>query len=256
MNRLQLEAITSSILIYLIIIVTIFSIALYSPDTKIKPKNYVAKKSEVIEVSIGKPTNKKSYKTSKNSTNKKHTKKKPKKKIVKKIRNIEKKEPKKVVKKVVKKAVKKKIVKKVTKKVTKNTKATKKSTKKSTNASSLFKKLPKSIKDDAPPQNAGKAGKSLKKANQGKGIENRYFAKIQSTLKGWPAQSNFAGERVKVELTVYSSGLFDYKVLSRSLNPEFNRSLTAYLEQLKKFGFGPHSNPKPYKIIVEFIAKG
>ena len=251
MNRLKLEALISSILIYLIIIVTIFSVALYSPDDKIKSKTYVAKKSEVIEVSLGSPTKNRSYKVSKENK-KSAKKKKEKKKVVKKVRNINKNKPKKVAKKVTKKKSSKKI-KKVAKK---STKTVKKSNPKHTNASSLFKKLPKSIKDDAPSQSSGKAGKSLKKANQGKGIENRYFAKIQSTLKGWPAQSNFAGERVKVELTVYSTGLFNYKILSRSLNPEFNRSLKAYLEQLKKFGFGPHSNPKPYKIIVEFIAKG
>jgi outer membrane biosynthesis protein TonB len=251
MNRLKLEALITSVLIYLIIIVTIFSIALYSPDDNIKPKKYVAKKSNVIEVSLGTPSKTKAYKVSKNSKKSVKKKEQKKKKIVKKVRNIHKKEPKKVVKKVTKKPTKKKI-KKVVKKATK---PTKKSNPKVANASSLFKKLPKSIKDDAPAQNSGKAGKSLKKANQGKGIQNRYFAKIQSTLRGWPAQSNFAGEKVKVELTVYPTGLFDYKILSRSLNPEFNRSLSAYLEQLKKFGFGPHSNPKPYKIIVEFIAK-
>ena len=252
MNRLKLEALISSILIYLIIIVTIFSIALYSP-ANIKPKTYVDKKSEIIEVSLGAPTKKQNYKTSINSKKeiKKDIVKKKKKKVVKKVRNIHKKS-KKHPKKVVKKPSKK-----VTKKPSKKLTSTKKPSKPTQSASSLFKRLPKNIKNYQPStQTSGKGGKSIKKANSGKGIENRYFAKVQSMLKGWPAQSNFAGERVKVELTIYPTGLFDYKVLYRSLNPEFNRALKAYLEQLKRVGFGPHSNPRPYKIIVEFIAKG
>ena len=252
MNRLQLEALASSILIYLIIIVTIFSIALYSPN-KEKSKTYVEKKSDVIEVSLGSPTKGKITKSSKNRSPKKTTKKEKRDKVVKKVRNITNKSIKKPIKKVTKKSAKK--VK--TKVVKKSSKPKKTVSKKVKNASSLFKKLPTNITDDTPTkQSNGSAGKSNKKVNKGRGVVNKYFAKIQSTLKGWPAQSNFAGERVKVELTIYSTGLFDYRVLSRSLNPEFNRSLKAYLEQLKKFGFGPHSNPKPYKIIVEFIARG
>ena len=264
MNRLKFEAIASSVLIYLIIIVTIFSIALYSPDKK-EYKNFVDKKSEIIEVSLGSPV-----KSHNNINNKKNSNKKDKKsskkdeqkhKKIKKVRNIHTKEP-------IKKRVptKPKNTKTKTPKIThkkssqkESTKTThKKSIKKQTpKASSLFKNLPNSIKDDKPTvsNNQGKSGKSLKKLNQGKGIVDRYFAKVQSILKGWPAQSNFAGEKVRVELTIYPSGLFDYKILYRSLNPEFNKSLKAYLDQLKKVGFGPHSNPKPYKIIVEFIAK-
>jgi len=251
MNRLQLEALISSILIYLIIIVTIFSIALYSPKSE-KSKTYVEKRSEVIEVSLGSPNKKSTYlkKNSKKTPKKSKKEKKKvikKRKVVKKVRNIKaKKAPKKV----------KKVYKKATKQKTKTTsKSVKKTPKKNINASSLFKKLPNDIKSNTP-QSSGKAGKSAKRVNQGKGVVNKYFAKVQSILKGWPAQNNFAGEKVRVELTIYSSGLFDYKILHRSLNPEFNRALKSYLEQLKRVGFGPHSNPKPYKIIVEFIAKG
>jgi len=238
MNRLKLEALASSVLIYLIIIVIIFSVALYTPETP-KAKNYTEKKSEIIEVSLGSTLPKSS--TLKKHKSKKKSQKKPK-KPPKKVRNIKEKTQKKVAK--IKKAK--------PKKTTKNNKPSK------PNTSNLFKNIPKDIKSDSikndKPQ--GKEGKSLKKVNKSNGIENKYFAKIQNTLKGWPAQSNFAGEKVKVELTIYSTGLFDYKILYRSLNPEFNRSLKAYLEQLKKFGFGAHSNPKPYKIVVEFIAKG
>ena len=240
MNRLKLEALASSILIYLIIIVTIFGVSLYNPEKR-EYKNFVEKKSEIIEVSLGSPV-KRNYKNSNKKSNKNKKKKKVTKKreIVKKIRNIK----------------PKKRPKKSKPKTNKIKKSQHKSKKSNMNASSLFKKLPTSIKDDTPSTPvSGKSGKSLKKSNKGKGIVNRYFAKVQSTLKGWPAQSNFAGEKVSVELIIYSSGLFDYKILSRSLNPEFNRSLKAYLDQLRRVGFGPHSNPKPYKIVVEFIAK-
>ena len=244
MNKLKLESIISAVAIYLIIVIGIFFGAIYEPATP-KSKTYVAKKSDIIEVSLGslKKTTAKSKQHKKPPKKKKKpTKKTVKKKPPKKIRNV-KKPTKKVTKKVVKHSSKK-----PSKKVTKKSKP---------DTSSLFKNIASNIADDSPePRTAGKSGKSSKKVDKGKGVVNAYFAKIQHTLEGWPAQNNFAGEKVKVELTVYSSGLFDYKILSRSLNPEFNRALKGYLEQLKRFGFGVHSNPKPYKIIVEFIAKG
>ena len=236
MNKLKLESIISSIVIYLILIIAIFYGAFYEPSIP-KAKNYTAKKSEIIEVSLGSPHHASVKKSKKKSKKRKH-----KKKHLKKVRNV-----KKITKKVVKKRVKK--AKKLPKKIAKKTLP---------KAASLFKNLPKGIKDDNIKSNQpkGNSGKSLKKVNKSNGVKNAYFAKIQNTLRGWPAQSNFAGEKIRVELTVYPSGLFDYKILYHSLNPEFNRALKAYLEQLKKFGFGPHSNPKPYHIIVEFIAKG
>ncbi len=250
MSRLKLEALASSILIYLIIIVSIFSIALYSPNKEIA-KNFTEKKSETIEVSLGSPQSSKSYKTINKKKSVKSNKKpkkavikkvsKPKKKkVIKKVRNIKHKSHKKSVKKPVKTKVKK----------------SKSQKPKKVNTNSLFKNLPKNISDDKDSSSRpkGNSGKSLKRVNKNRGIVNSYFAKIQNTLKGWPAQSNFAGERVRVKLTVYSTGLFKYKIVSHSLNPEFNRALQRYLEQLKKFGFGSHSSPKPYNIVVEFIA--
>jgi len=239
MNKLKLEAIITSIVIYLILIVAIFFGAIYEPSTP-KAKIYVSKKSDIIEVSLGGPSKSKikTQKKTKRQKNRIKPKKKPKK-----IRNVKK------ITKTKKRVVKKHFIKT-------HQKVAKKSV---PNASSLFKNLPNSIADDAPINSSkpkGKSGKSIKKVDKGKGIVNPYFAKVQHILEGWPAQNNFAGEKVSVELTVYSSGLFDYKILSHSLNPEFNRALTNYLNQLKKFGFGIHSNPKPYKIIVEFIAKG
>jgi len=239
MNRLKLEAIISAIAIYLIIVVGILFGAIYEP-LALKSKTYVAKKSDTIEVSLGKPTKSKQHKKSakkKRKPNKNIAKKKPKK-----IRNI-KKQTKKIIKKVVKYSSKK-----ITKIATKKSKQ---------NASSLFKNISSNFTDKTlKSSTVKKSGKSIKKVDKGKGVVNSYFARIQHTLEGWPAQSNFVGEKIKVELTVYPNGLFNYKLLSSSLNPEFNQALKDYLKQLKRFGFGAHSNPKPYKIIVEFIAKG
>ena len=239
MNKLKLQSIIIAVTIYISLLIALIISIYYKPSTP-KAKIYTAKKSDIIEVSLGSPAHTSSKKQHK--INKQHKKKK--KQVVKKVRNVkklEKRHQKK--KKVVKKH--KSVIKKV-KKVSHKL-----------NTSSLFKNLPSSIKDDKPENKPiGKSGKSIKKVNKSSGIENAYFAKIQNTLKGWPAQNNFVGEKIKVELTVYASGMFDYKILSRSLNPEFNNALKSYLEQLKRFGFGPHHNPKPYKIIVEFIAKG
>ncbi len=237
MNKLKLQSIIIAVSIYLFLLVALIASLYYKPSAP-KAKIYTAKKNDIIEVSLGSPA---------------HSSKHKKTKKIKKLKKKETKPPKKVrnTKKVVKKHIKK-----VVKKHKKPTKKVKKVATKP-NTSSLFKNLPSGIKDDKPEKKpVGKSGKSIKKVNKSSGIENAYFAKIQNTLKGWPAQNNFVGEKIRVELTVYASGMFDYKILSRSLNPEFNNALKAYLEQLKRFGFGAHHNPKPYKIIVEFIAKG
>lgn len=87
-----------------------------------------------------------------------------------------------------------------------------------------------------------------------RGIENEYLAKIEEKLKGWPAQSDYAGEKARVMLEVEPSGRFTFKVISASNIPEFNEGLNAYLEQLQLFGFGPHKGNRAYKLDVEFIA--
>jgi len=87
------------------------------------------------------------------------------------------------------------------------------------------------------------------------GIENRYLAKVESTLQNWPAQSEFAGETIKVSLMIRQDGSFDFKLLTVSNNESFNIALVQYLEQLQKIGFGLHRGEKPYEIDVEFIAK-
>ena len=237
MSRLKLQSLITAIAVYIVILIAIFIAVFFKEDIP-KSKNYTAKKSEVIEVSLGSPAPKKAKaKTTKKS---KKSKKKKSHKKPKKVRNNK--------TKITKKSIKtKKTAKKAKKIVTK-----KRETK--PNTSKLFGSITNNIKK-SDNKLKGKNGKSLSKENKSKGVVNKYLANIQNTLQGWPAQSNFAGEKIRVELKVYSSGLFDYKILSRSLNPEFNSALKSYLEQLKKFGFGFHSNPKPLKIIVEFIAK-
>jgi len=236
MKKIQVQALATAIIVYLLIISSIAIAIFYTPKEQ-KAETFTKKKSDVIEVSLGSSLPKSSKNRKKDIKKSKKVKKKKKK--PKKIRNLKSKKnkPKKIVKK-------------------SKTKNKKSKPKKTIDAKSLFNnvKIDNSAKiDNNRPK--GNEGKSLKKKNKSKGKENAYFAKVQEILKGWPAQSNFAGEKIKVELTIYSSGLFDYKILSRSLNPEFNKALNNYLQQLKKIGFGSHNNPKPYKIIVEFIAK-
>ena len=87
------------------------------------------------------------------------------------------------------------------------------------------------------------------------GIENAYLAKVEERLNGWPAQSDYAGEKAKVWLKIEPSGYFEFKVISFSNNPDFNEGLIAYLKQLQRFGFGRHKGRRPYEIDVEFVAK-
>ena len=95
--------------------------------------------------------------------------------------------------------------------------------------------------------------KSQKKSDTG--IENAYLAMIEEKLKGWPAQSDYAGEKARVWIKVEPSGLFRYKVVSASGNDAFNSGLISYLKQLQKIGFGLHKGNRPYELDVEFIAK-
>jgi len=88
-----------------------------------------------------------------------------------------------------------------------------------------------------------------------RGVENTYLAKVQQMLEGWPAQSDFAGEKVKVHLKIDPTGHFEFEIKRRSRNPEFNEALTAYLRQLQQFGFGRHRGSRTYLFEAEFIAK-
>ena len=86
------------------------------------------------------------------------------------------------------------------------------------------------------------------------GIENAYLAMIEEKLKGWPAQSEYAGEKAKVWIKVEPNGQFQFKVVTASGNEAFNAGLIAYLEQLQKIGFGPHKGNRAYELDVVFVA--
>lgn len=88
-----------------------------------------------------------------------------------------------------------------------------------------------------------------------KGIENAYLALIEEKLRGWPAQSDYAGEKAKVWIKVEPSGSFVFKVITASGNDTFNEGLEAYLTQLQRIGFGRHKADRAYELNVEFIAK-
>jgi protein TonB len=99
------------------------------------------------------------------------------------------------------------------------------------------------------------SSKSMKKESQKRGISDKYLAKVEKKLRGWPAQVNFVGEEIDVILKIYPSGNFTYRVKRLSKNREFNRELFAYLRQLQKFGFGAHNGDRAYEIEVKFVAK-
>ena len=104
---------------------------------------------------------------------------------------------------------------------------------------------------------SSRINRSLKdQKSSSKGVESAYLARVQSMLEGWPAQSEYAGEKVKVILFIRPSGFFDFKIKSASRNHDFNRGLSEYLEQLQEFGFGPHKGERTYNFEAEFIAKG
>ncbi len=77
---------------------------------------------------------------------------------------------------------------------------------------------------------------------------------MERLLRGWPAQANFAGEEIDVILTIRNDGSFDYRIVRRSNNEEFNHALESYLRQLQRIGFGPHNRSRPYEIEVKFVA--
>jgi len=87
-----------------------------------------------------------------------------------------------------------------------------------------------------------------------RGIENAYFSKVEEKLKGWPAQSEYAGEKAKVWIKVEPSGAFKFKVITASGSEAFNSGLMAYLKQLQTIGFGQHKGNRAYELDVEFIA--
>ncbi len=231
-----------------------------------KPVHYVKKNEERIRVSMTtpKPQVKKEVKIQPKKVVKPKPKPKPKKALKKKV--------------VKKKVIKEKVVKKakvVKKKIDLNTTKPKKvnmpkdlfaniSATKKVEKPKAVKKIdtpvkPKKnniVKVTDKPSASELVSDSLKKQKKSdSGIENAYLAKIEEKLKGWPAQSEYAGEKARVWIKVEPSGTFRFKVISASGNEAFNSGLISYLKQLQKIGFGPHNGKRPYELDVEFIAK-
>ena len=177
--------------------------------------------------------------------------------------------PKKVVKK---KVIKEKVVKKVVKKKDVNlTKSKKKASDLFANVKTPKKKNLITVSDkpikttpkndlitvtDKPISASERISTSLKnQKSSDSGVENAYLAKVQSMLEGWPAQSEYAGEKIKVILYINPTGFFEFKLKTTSNNQNFNEGLTGYLEQLQDIGFGRHKGERTYQFEAEFIAK-
>ena len=225
-----------------------------------KAKKYVKKDEHRIQVALSSSAKSKSV-----------TKKKEKAKAVKKVQKKSKPKLKKTTKK---RVIKEKVVKKkpVKKKVVKKPKPKKNNTKdlfanvKAPEKKNIIKVSKKPIKSkpkknlikmtDNPKSATNRINNSLKnQKSKETGVESAYLAKVQRLLEGWPAQSDYAGEKVKVILYISPSGFFDFKITSASRNPDFNRGLKEYLEQLQEFGFGRHKGGRVYNFEAEFIAK-
>lgn len=258
---------TAAIGIYLCVVLTL--IYYFNTKSRTKRVNYVEKNTPHIRIDLATSDTSSSKKMSpvkKPKKRKNRITKKEKRKIEKKRKVVSKTSKK--VKKTSKKARKKTAVAKDTKKerkkmrkpkrkekpkalfsAIKTTDSAKKSSRKQHTVSSkrLFEKV------DAP--NKKRISKGKEKTHRTKGVENAYLAKIQRLLEQWPAQSDFAGEKVKVLLKIRPDGFFDFTLVRRSANPAFNKALSDYLKQLQRFGFGPHKGGRTYIFEAEFIAK-
>jgi protein TonB len=228
-----------------------------------KSVHYVKKDEKRIQVALSTP------KKAINPKPKVKPKPKPKPKVKPKVKPKPKPKPKKVVKK---KVIKEKIVKKVVKKKDENlTKPKKKALDlfanvKTSKKKKLIEVTDKPIKTvpknnlitvtDKPISASERISSSLKvQQSSDSGVENAYLAKVQSMLEGWPAQSEYAGEKVKVLLLIDPTGSFEFKLKTASNNEDFNTGLIDFLEQLQGIGFGRHNAGRTYKFEAEFIAK-
>lgn len=178
-----------------------------------------------------------------------------------------------------KKEIKEKVVKKVEKKVEKTTTKSKtvssskpkEDNHKPTNTKDLFSSIdtkyspskPKITSNTKESINSLFGGDTPTKATSNKngvqeskdsGIENAYLAKIEEILNGWPAQSDYVGERAKVWIRVEPNGSFVFRVTTASGNSDFNTGLVDYLREIQKRGFGSHKAQRAYDLEVEFIA--
>ena len=233
-----------------------------------KSVHYVKKNENRIQVALSTPK-KSENKKAINPKPKVKPKPKPKPKVKPKVKPKIKPKPKKVIKK---KVTKEKVVKNIVKKKDQNlTKPKKKAVDLFANVKTPKKKNLITVSDkpiktipkndlikvtDKPISASERISSSLKEQQSSdSGVENAYLAKVQSMLEGWPAQSEYAGEKVKVLLLIDPTGGFEFKVKSASNNENFNTGLTEYLEQLQTIGFGRHRGERTYQFEAEFIAK-
>ena len=233
-----------------------------------KSVRYVKKNENRIQVAFSAPKQSE-HKKAVNPKPKVKPKPKPKPKVKPKVKLKPKPKPKKVLKK---KVIKEKVVKKEVKKKDENlTKPKKKALDLFANVKTPKKKKLIEVTDkpikttpknnlikvtDKPISASERISSSLKnQKSSDSGVENAYLAKVQSMLEGWPAQSEYAGEKIKVILYINPTGFFEFKLKTTSNNPNFNEGLTGYLEQLQDIGFGRHRGERTYQFEAEFIAK-
>jgi len=238
----------------------------FNTRTEEKSKRYVKKDERRIQVALAAPK-----KSEKPKVVKKKPKPKAKPKKKPKVKPKVKPKPKKVVKKkVIKEKVRKKPVKKKDANLTKPKKRNKAkdlfANVKTPKKKNIIKVSDKPIKTK-PKNNLIKVTENQKSASEriksslkdqkssDSGVENAYLAKVQSMLEGWPTQSEYAGQKVKVILYIDPTGFFEFKLKTASNNPNFNAGLTEYLEQLREIGFGRHKGERTYQFEAEFIAK-
>jgi len=246
---------------------TIIGLLLFYFNTREEKKSvhYVKKDEHRIKVALSAPKKDKKPKVKPKPRPKFKPKHKPKQKIKPKIKPKSKKE---VKKKIIKEKVVKKSMKKKDENLTKPKKrktldlfANVKISKKKNIIEITDEPVKTTFKNDLikvsdrPKSASERISSSLKiQKNSDSGVENAYFAKIEEKLKGWPAQTEYAGEMAKVWFKVQPNGSFEFKVITASNNEAFNTGLIAYLKQLQRLGFGHHKGGRAYELDVEFVA--
>ena len=95
---------------------------------------------------------------------------------------------------------------------------------------------------------------TVSNANREKGVENAYIAKVKRHMNNWNAESIHKGQRLTLELTIYSSGKFEYRIVNGGYG-NIQSSLSTYLESLNRIGLGRHSKSTPYSIKVDFTVR-
>jgi hypothetical protein len=212
-----------------------------------KPKHYVVKDEKRITVSLASATSslpivKKPIKPREKPLVKKKINTPKKSKVTSKKRLLPKKK-----KAPVKKVVKKRVIEQTTKDLFSQIKG------KKSRSKPLKKSSTKTIQK---PKSVVKKSTTLKDEKMRQSGEvDRYKAKVQRLLENWPAQSSYAGEKMKVIFFIKPSGFFTFSLKSFSNNVAFNEGIKSYLKQLQQFGFGPHSGGRTYTFEAEFIAK-